>query len=194
MNEQDNKRYEMMRQCADKLNSILCSYQGRGHQSIYIDIDSLALFVGLMLRGEIKLQSYQYNYEADIYEDEVAVDIYEKLAPQTSWRRNSRTQIEPIRMNALKQFAHMGTPVYEGHIYYGETESVLVCGEILPYEIIQMFMNPLKVERIFVFPYPYRVEGETDVYYSFEFTELAREEMKQYVERIFDKIRGSMGG
>lgn len=192
MSEGDDKRYEMMTQFADKLDSILCSYSGRGHQSVYIDMDSLALFVGLLMSGEIKLQSYQYDYDFDIYEDETVVRIYEGLAPQTSWRLNSRTQIEPIRMNALKQFAHMGKPVYEGHIYYDETESVLVCGEILPYEIIQLFMSPLKVNRLYVFPYPYRVKHEKDVYYSFEFTELARGEMKKYVERIYDKIRGSI--
>lgn len=189
----ENKRYDMMIQCADKLDSILCSYQGRGHQSVYIDMDSLALFVGLLLSGEIKPKSYQYSYDFNIYEDEIAVDIYEKLAPQTRWRIHSRTEIEPIRMNALRQFAHMGTPEYMGNIYYSETEAFLICGEILPYEIIQMFINPIKIDRLYVFPYPHRVKDEKDVYYSFEFTDVARGEMTKYMERIFDKIRGKIG-
>ena len=52
-----------------------------------------------------------------------------------------RAQIEPIRMNALKQFAYMGMPVYKGQIYYADTGAVLVlvCGEILPYEIFRLF-------------------------------------------------------
>jgi len=192
MNEEDNKKYEMIKQCTDKLNRILCSYSGPGHQSVYIDMDSLVLFVGLIMGGEIKLQEFQYNYNPDIYEDETAVHIYEKLAPQTNWRLHSRTQIEPIRMNALKQIAHLGTPVYEGNIYYGDTECILICGEILPYEIIQLLTSPQKVNQIYVFSYPYRQENEKNVYYSFDFTEMAREEMKRYMNRIFEKIRGIM--
>lgn len=192
MNQEEKKKYEMMRQCADKLDSILCSYQGRGHQSVYIDMEPLVLFVGLLLRDEIKLQSYPYQYDLDIYEDELAVRIYKELAPQTSWRKNCRTQIQSIRMNALKLFAHMGTPRYEGQIYYEDTESVLVCGEILPYAIIQLLMNPLKVNRLYVFTQPHQAEKDQNVYYSFEFTESARDEMKAYVEQIFERIRGRM--
>ena len=77
-------------------------------------------------------------------------------------------------MNALLQFSTMGTPVYNGHIYYPETGTVLECGEILPYEIFQLFTDMPEVKKLYIFPYPFRNEGEQPVYFSFEPAEAAR--------------------
>jgi len=188
MSEEKNDKYEAMRQAADHLDSILCSYQGRNHQSVYIDVDALAVLLSLLMNGEIIMQDYPYKYDANIVKDEMAVGIYQEFVLQTRWRVGCHTQIESIRMNALKQFAHMGIPVYEEQIYYGDTESVLVCGEMLPHEIIKLFAERRNVKRFYVFPYPYRNEDQIAKYYSFEPSESARDEMKQYMEQVFGRL------
>lgn len=186
MNEAETQ--ELMMQIVRKLEVVLCSYQGHGHQSVYIDMDGLAFFTGLMLRDEIKLQEYQYDYSDAIHEDKMVVGIYERLAPQTRWRVGRNTKIEQIRMNALKQFASMGEPVYEEHIYYSDTGAALVCGEILPYEIMRLFAEEEKIRTVNVFPYPYKRDDDKFYYFSFESTEKSREEMRQYVKQAFDKM------
>lgn len=187
-NEQDNGFAEA-KEIMDQLNEILCSYQGWGHQSIYRDVNALVVFVDLLIKGEVRMQKYFYEFDPDIYEDEQAVSLYRELAPQTRWRVGRHTQIEPVRMNALKQFASMGKPEYWDYIYYQETDSVLECGEILPYQIFHLFVDTEDIKRLYVFPYPYPDAEGKAAYYSFEPTDKARMEMQKFVNRIYDKIR-----
>lgn len=51
-----DRRDEMIKRVMERLDEILCSYQGRGHQSVYIDLDSLVLFSGLILYGQVRLK------------------------------------------------------------------------------------------------------------------------------------------
>ncbi len=188
MGKETDKKYKVMKTIMDALEDILCSYQGRGHLSVYIDMDSLALFASLVAYGQIQVENYQYDYDDDIREDGEAVRIYQELAPQTRWRVGQRTQIEAIRMNALKQFAGMGTPVFEEQIYYKDTTSVLVCGEILPYEIFQLFTDTAEVKKLYVFPYPFRNGWDRPLYFSFEPTEAALGEMRKYMEKKWEEM------
>lgn len=188
MGKEPDKKYETMKKIMDALEDILCSYQGRGHQSVYVDLDSLALFTSLIAYRQIQVENYRYDYDDNIRKDEEAERIYRELAPQTRWRVGQGTQIEPIRMNALKQLAAQGMPTYQGQVYYVDTGSILVCGEILPYEIFQLFTDMPEVKKLYVFPYPFQAEWEKPLYFSFEPTEAAREEMQKYVERKLDEM------
>ena len=188
MGKEPDKKNETMKKIMDALEDILCSYQGRGHLSVYVDLDSLALFTSLIAYGQIQVENYRYDYDDNIRKDEEAERIYRELAPQTRWRVGQGTQIEPIRMNALKQLVSLGTPTYQGQVYYADTGSVLVCGEILPYEIFQLFMDMPEVKKLYVFPYPFREGWEKPLYFSFEPTEAAREKMQKYVERKLDEM------
>ncbi|MEY8335479.1 hypothetical protein AALB53_20640 [Lachnospiraceae bacterium 47-T17] len=188
MGKELDKKYETMKKIMDALEDILCSYQGRGHLSVYVDLDSLALFTSLIAYGQIQVENYRYDYDGNIHEDEEAERIYRELVPQTRWRVGQGTQIELIRMNALKQLVSLGTPTYQGQVYYADTGSVLVCGEILPYEIFQLFMDMPEVKKLYFFPYPFREGWEKPLYFSFEPTEAAREEMQKYVERKLDEM------
>ena len=154
MEKEPDKKYETMKKIIDALEDILCSYQGRGHLSVYTDLDSLALFASLVAYGQIKVENYRYDYDNDIREDEEAARIYGELAPHTRWRVGQRTQIEAIRMNALKQLAFLGSPVYREQVSYEDAGAVLVCGEILPYEIFQLFLDTTGLKKIYIFPYP----------------------------------------
>ena len=174
MGKEPDKKYETMKKIMDALEDILCSYQGRGHLSVYVDLDSLVLFTSLIAYGQIQVESYRYDYDGNIREDEEAERIYRELAPQTRWRVGQGTQIEPIRMNALKQLVSLGTPTYQGQVYYADAGSVLVCGEILPYEIFQLFMDMPEVKKLYVFPYPFREGWEKPLYFSFEPTDVGR--------------------
>ena len=188
MGKEPDKKYETMKKIMDALEDILCSYQGRGHQSVYVDLDSLALFTSLIAYRQIQVENYRYDYDDNIREGEEARRIYRELTPQTRWRVGQHTQIEAIRMNALKQFASLGMPTYQGQIYYADTGSVLICGEILTYEIFQLFTDMPEVKKLYVFPYPFREGWEKPLYFSFEPTEAAREEMRKYVEKKLDEM------
>ena len=188
MEKEPDKKYKTMKKIMDALEDILCSYQGRGHQSVYVDLDSLALFTSLIAYRQIQVENYRYDYDDNIREGEEARRIYRELTPQTRWRVGQHTQIEAIRMNALKQFASLGMPTYQGQIYYADTGSVLICGEILPYGIFQLFTDMLEVKKLYVFPYPFREGWEKPLYFSFEPTEAAREEMRKYVDKKLDEM------
>lgn len=188
MEKEPDKKYKTMKKIMDALEDILCSYQGRGHQSVYVDLDSLALFTSLIAYRQIQVENYRYDYDDNIREGEEARRIYRELTPQTRWRVGQHTQIEAIRMNALKQFASLGMPTYQGQIYYADTGSVLICGEILTYEIFQLFTDMPEVKKLYVFPYPFREGWKKPLYFSFEPTEAAREEMRKYVEKKLDEM------
>lgn len=188
MEKETDKKYKVMKTIMDALEDILCSYQGRGHLSAYTDLDSLALFASLVAYGQIQVENYQYDYDDDIREDGEAVWIYQELAPQTRWRVGQHTQIEAIRMNALMQFAGMGAPVFEEQIYYKDTASVLVCGDILPYEIFRLFVGTMEVKKLYVFPYPFRDGWDRPLYFSFKPIEAALEEMRRYVEKRWEEM------
>ena len=188
MGKEPDKKYETMKKIMDALEDILCSYQGRGHQSVYVDLDSLALFTSLIAYRQMQVENYRYDYDDNIREDEEARRIYRELTPQTRWRVGQHTQIEAIWMNALKQFASLGMPTYQGQIYYADTGSVLICGEILPYEIFQLLTDMPEVKKLYVFPYPFREGWEKPLYFSFEPTEAAREEMRKYVDKKLDEM------
>lgn len=78
--------------------------------------------------------------------------------------------------------------VEKDFIYYQETDSVLECGEILPYQIFHLFTDTKDIKRLYVFPYPNRKEDGTAAYYSFEPTEEARREIQNFLNRIYDKL------
>lgn len=183
MEKESEKKYETMKKIMDALEDILCSYQGRGHQSVYVDLDSLALFTSLIAYGQIQVENYRYDYDDNIRKDEEAERIYRELAPQTRWRVGQGTQIEPIRMNALKQLAAQGMPTYQGQVYYVDTGSILVCGEILPYEIFQLFLDTTGLKKIYIFPYPFREGWEKPFYFSFEPTGTAQREIRKHAEK-----------
>lgn len=72
---------------------------------------------------------------------------------------------------------------------YVDTGAVLECGEILPFEIFQLFSDMPEVKKLYIFPYPFRNEKEQPVYFSFEPTEAAWKEMRKYVEKKFEEVR-----
>ena len=189
MEKKADQKNEVMRQVMDALEGILCSYQGRGYQSAYTDLDSFAFLANLFISEKMNVEKYQYEYDSAIRKDEEAVRIYEELAPQTRWRLGCYTQIETVRMNALKQFAAMGTPVYDGHIYYADTGCMLICGEILPFQMFQLFFDRPEVKKLYIYPYPFREEKKKPAYFSFAPTEAAQEEIKKYMEKRWEKVR-----
>lgn len=91
-------------------------------------------------------------------------------------------------MNALRQFSGMGVPEYHGQVYYPDTRAFLICGEILPYEIFQLFMDIPEAEKLYIVPYPFRSDGEKAKYYSFAPDAEAKGRMKQYMERKFEEM------
>ena len=63
MEKEPDKKYKTMKKIMDALEDILCSYQGRGHQSVYVDLDSLALFTSLIAYRQMQVENYRYDYD-----------------------------------------------------------------------------------------------------------------------------------
>ena len=51
-----DKTYEAMKSTMDALEEILCSYQGRGHQPVYVDMDSLIFLANFFIYGQMKAE------------------------------------------------------------------------------------------------------------------------------------------
>ena len=60
---------------------------------------------------------------------------------------------------------------------------MMVCGEILPYEIFQLFLDTTGLRQIYIFPYPFREGWEKPFYFSFEPTGTAQREIRKYAEK-----------
>ena len=58
MEKEPDKKYEIMKKIMDVLEDILCSYQDRGHQSVCVDLDFLALFTRLIAYRQIQALSW----------------------------------------------------------------------------------------------------------------------------------------
>lgn len=70
--------------------------------------------------------------------------------------------------------------MYREQVYYADAGAALVYGEIPPHEIFRLFLDTSGLKKIFIFPYPFREGWEKPLYFSFEPTEAAQEEMRKY--------------
>lgn len=116
----------------DRLDAIMCSHQGRGQRTIREEQEALTAFLSLVLSGAIRVVEHDYIYDHDARTNAVVREIYDRIAPHTRWRTGSHTEIELMRLNALRELSELGEPVYEDGIFYPAAGAWCVCGNITP--------------------------------------------------------------
>ena len=88
---------------AQRLEEIMYSYQGWSSGTVMTDMRSLSLLLFLLERGEIVITEHVFPFDANVRDDDEIVAVYRALVPQTRWKQFAHTEVEGIRMNALKQ-------------------------------------------------------------------------------------------
>ena len=164
------------------------SYQGRHQGSVLGDNRTLDIFLFLLEHGDIVVTEYIYPHDYSICENAEMMAVYNALAPQTRWKRFEYTEIEGIRINALKQMLQKGTPSYDDYICYQEGQINVHCGNIAPKDLLTRIAGHQELKQFYIFTYPYWSEDKTAKYYCFELSDNAHRIAIKYQEMIWDMI------
>lgn len=174
----------------DCLDAIMNSYPGRNCGSIMADPHSVSVMISLLLHRKIVVTEHTYCYDSDISDDSEMMAIYAELARETRWRQFEHTEIERIRINALRQMRQDGVPFYDGDfICYQEGRTCVHCGNLHLHDLLTYLAAHEQAEQFCMFTYPYCSEDHTAKYYRFHLTGDAIAGAKIYCESIWDKMR-----
>ena len=175
---------------AKRLDEIMNSYSGRDRGSILTDEHSLAVTLVLLEHGRIIVTEHTYPYDQDIRGDSEMMEVYSELARETHWKRLSHTEIERIRINALRQMRQEGKPFYDGEfICWREGRTFAHCGNLNLPQLLLYLAGHEQAERFYLFTYPYWTEDHTAKYYRFDLSETATKGAEIYRESIWEKLR-----
>ena len=175
---------------AKRLDEIMNSYSGRDRGSILTDEHSLAVTLVLLEHGRIIVTEHVYPYDRDIQSDSEMMEVYSELARETHWKRLSHTEIERIRINALRQMRQEGKPFYDGEFMCWREGRVFAhCGNLNLPQLLLYLAGHEQAERFYLFTYPYWTEDHTAKYYRFDLSETAIKGAGIYRESIWEKLR-----
>ena len=137
---------------AKRLDEIMNSYPGRDRGSVLADERSLTVMLTLLEYGKITVTEYAYPYDHDIRSDSGMMDIYAELARETRWKRFGHTEIEGIRINALRQMRQEGKPSYDGEfICYLDGRLCVHCGNLSLPGLLLYLADHEQAEQFYVF-------------------------------------------
>lgn len=175
---------------AKRLDEMMNSYSGRDCGSVMADEDSLAVVLFLLEHGEITVTEHAYPYDRNIRNNREMMAVYTELARQTRWKRGGHTEIESIRVNALRQTQQEGDPFYDGDFICCREGHVCVhCGNLTLPGLLLYLADHEQAERFYLFSYPYWTKDDTAKYYRFDLSETAIQGARIYRESIWEKMR-----
>lgn len=175
---------------AKRLDEIMNSYSGRDQGSIMADEDSLTMILSLLEHGKIVVTEHTYPFDYDIRNDSEIMEVYTELARTTRWRQFEYTEIEGIRINALRQMQQEGMPSYDGDfVCYQEGQFFVHCGNLTLERLLLYLSDHKKAERFYLFTYPYWTEDHTAKYYRFDLSETAIKGAEIYHESVVEEMR-----
>lgn len=144
---------------AKRLDEIMNSYSGRDRGSILADEHSLAVTLVLLEHERITVTEHTYPYDQDIQGDSEMMEVYSGLARETRWKRFSRTEIERIRINALRQMQQEGKPFYDGEFMCWREGRVFAhCGNLNLPQLLLYLASHEQAQQFYLFTYPYWTE------------------------------------
>lgn len=117
---------------ADQLDKIMCSYQGWHRGTVMSDQRGLTVLLSMLTHGEITITQHSYPFDSYIRENAEMMKVYRELALRTRWKLFEHTEIEGIRINALRQTRQAGVPSFDDYICYQEGRINVLCGNIDP--------------------------------------------------------------
>lgn len=116
--------------------------------------------------------------------------VYSELARETRWKQFAHTEIERIRINALRKMRHEGKPFYDGEfICWREGRVFTHCGNLTLPQLLLYLAGHEQAEQFYLFTYPYWTEDHTAKYYRFDLSETAIKGAGIYRESIWEKLR-----
>lgn len=174
---------------AADLDKIMYSYRGRSHSSVMIDRRGLTVLLSMLVQGEIVITEHTYPYDANIRDDKEMLEVYHALALRTRWRMYAHTEIEEIRINALREMSTEGVPSYDDYICYHDGQVCVHCGNIDPTRLLTDFAQHPELKYFYIFTYPRRTKGHIAKYYCFEFSKEAHNMAVRYQNDCFDLVR-----
>lgn len=175
---------------AKRLDEIMNSYSGRDRGSILADEHSMVVTLFLLEHGKITVTEHTYSYDQDIQSDSEMMEVYSELARETRWKQFAHTEIERIRINALRQMRQEGKPSYDGDfICYQDGRVCVHCGNLSLPGLLLYLADHEQAEQFYVFTYPYWTEDQTAKYYRFDLTETAIAGARVYRESVWNKMR-----
>lgn len=177
-----------------QLDEILNSYPGRNRGSVLTDQKSLDVMLRLLVQQQITVTEHTYLFDAGIREDPAAMDLYTGLARQTHWKLFAHTEIEGVRINALRQMQGLGEPSYDGFICYQEGQVCIHCGNLDLAQFLMYLANHEQIQRFYLFTYPYWSEDHAASCYRFEIVREAIDAAKAFQRNAWDSIRRASDG
>lgn len=171
------------------LDEIMNSYSGRDRGTIMVEQQSVTVMIFLLIHRKIVVTEHTYTYDHDIREDSELMAVYSELARETRWRRFEHTEIEGIRINALRQMVQAGTPFYDGDfICYQEGRICVHCGNLSLPRLLLYLANHEQVKQLYLFTCPYWTEDYTAKYYCFDMSETAIKGAQIYQDAVWEKM------
>ena len=174
---------------AKRLDEIMNSYSGRDCGSILADEHSMVVTLVLLEHGKITVTEHTYSYDQDIQSDSEMMEVYSELARETRWKQFAHTEIERIRINALRQMRQEGKPSYDGEFMCWREGRVFAhCGNLDLPQLLLYLASHEQAERFYLFTYPYWTEDHTAKYYRFDLSETAIKGAGVYRESVWEKL------
>ena len=169
------------------LDDIMNSYPGRDRGSIMADEQSMTFMLLLLVHGQISVTEHAYPYDISIRDDSEMMETYSELARETRWKRFAHTEIEGIRINALRQMLQYGKPFYDGdYICYKDGQICAHCGNLSLPSLLFYFASHENVKQFFIFTYPYWTEEHTAKYYRLDLSESAVKGAQAYRNHVWE--------
>ncbi len=199
------------------LESIMDGYPGHSGGYFYLDQKALSLVLFLVEHNYIRVSRHslvfnntlqtKYPFDSALLQDEAVRNIYFRLARETRWRIGSHTEIEKVRLNAIKLMmdllntdksatdvtANTGNPVtaepyFDTYICYQGGRIQVQCGNVSPTELLMHLSQHEELSELYIFGYPY-VNGDGKVtYHCMHFSPQAHEIAAEYQRIQFEKM------
>lgn len=174
----------------DRLDEIMNSYPGRDQSTIMANEHSLVVMLALLVHGEITVTEHSYTFDPDIRNDNKAMEVYTELARETRWRQFEYTEIERIRINALRQMCQLGKPFYDGEFMCWQEGKVCAhCGNLSLSELLLYLAAHERVRQFYIFACPCWAEDRMEKYYRFDLSETAIRGAVAFRESVWVKLR-----
>jgi|GEM_PF-3204382 len=157
--------------------------------------DYAELFYTLFASKEIVVYEIPYTYDFNMKENEYIMQKYMALLPKTRWRTD--TQIEKVRLNAIKIFNQFGgLDCFDGIIISSEEKAMVYCGDMQMHEFFNILRNDelRSYTSLSILPYPYIKDDKTNesLFYTFAFSPAAVDKIRRFIDDEWEKIPQSI--
>ncbi len=182
------------------METVMNGYPGRGNGYFYLDQRPLDIVHFLLRDGIIKVSRHSYVFDNSLRGDTLYMQspsdpvntavnaIYHQLARESRWRTYANTEIERVRLNAIKLMMDKGEPYFDTYICYQRGSIQVQCGNITPHDLLIHLARNDTLTELYIFGYPYAETDGTTTYHCMHFNQRAHELAKEYENLVYDEM------